>query len=388
MSNGIGPGGNHLISQMVQEQRRDLIDLKRGVQNGVTTDASRADLEEGADITSKRILVPDTSKAEDMAAFIAQIRSRREIEKRGDFFSDFGLEYVLDEEANSKIETLIPILKSDAKNKAEILLQQSRNLFTDDSCLIAALRVLLRRRSLFVAETDIIYAALTDAEDQSKTKPTKAGINVALKARLYGQKLKMTPASVRIAYRDFIQSDDKELLIYEKWVSFYGPERRHVLVDFMEKALLTDIEASDPSCSIAEFGFLLRRLGQIKLIRSADALFIYGVMNNVLTRKFVNTEDKWLLFLMSSLQKPEEIYATLAEICNENIKNTPKNISGFFQIILNKCQLLPEEIFTSALAKEQLLTNIISLVTEACDADSKGLTTGSVIKKLSVNDDQ
>lgn len=303
---------------------------------------------------------------DEISSYIAQIRNRRDIEKRNEFFSDPGLDYVLDEEALEKIERLIPVVKGDAKGDARLLLMMARALFPDPSCLIAALRVLLRRMSLFTDEAETISDALETAEAESEAKPTKAGINIALKARLYGRKLRLSPASVRTAYRDFLQSDEHELTLYEKWVTFYGPERRYILIDFMEKALLTDIEASDPSCNDAEFGYLLNRMTQIKLIRSGDLTFINEIKKNSVASYYSVEETKWILFLISVLTDPDEIYEALRDVGGDLLTQADaREKASFIQSVYTCCQVTSGLIYSQPEFREKLIQNFQALISDA-----------------------
>lgn len=305
------------------------------------------------------------NSVDEMTAFITQIRNRRDLEKRADFFTDIGLDYVLDDQAYEKINALIPLLKNEAKNNPGLLLHYAREAFPDDSCLIAALRVLLRIRKFILDEVEIISQALELAEEQAEPKPTKAGINIALKARLYSKKLKMSPVSVRRAYRDFIQSDDPELMIYEKWLVFYGAERRHILIDFIEKAVLTDLEASDPSCNDAEFGYLLSRLSHIKLIRSGDIVFIEGVNSNAVLTQWHQPVDRWLLFLLSAIYEPDEIYQSIKEVGGAHLlAATEKEKVEFIQSIFIALSKVPEAIFLDAADREKLLENLRILISD------------------------
>lgn len=305
------------------------------------------------------------NSVDEMTAFITQIRNRRDLEKRADFFTDIGLDYILDEQAQEKIDALIPLLKNEAKNNPGILLHYAREAFPDDSCLIAALRVLLRMRKFILDEVKTISLALELAEEQAEPKPTKAGINIALKARLYSKKLKMSPVSVRRAYRDFLQSEDPELVIYEKWLAFYGAERRHILIDFIEKAVLTDLEASDPSCNDAEFGYLLSRLSHIKLIRSGDIVFIEGVNANSVLAQWNQSVDKWLFFLLSAIYEPDDIYQSVKEVGgNHLLAATEKEKVEFIQSIFIALSKVPEAIFLEAADREKLLENLRILISD------------------------
>lgn len=311
------------------------------------------------------------NSVDEMTAFIAQIRNRRDLEKRADFFSDPGLDYVLDDNAEEKVDALIQTIKGNAKTNSDLLMQHARRLFPDESCMLAALRALRRMRNFSLDELDVIDKALEQAEEEAEPKSTKAGINVALKARLYGKKLKMTPASVRSAYRDFIQSEEHELEIYEKWLVFYGTERRHIIIDFMEKAVLTDLEASDPSCNDAEFGYLLSKVSNIKCIRSGDVVFIGCVTRSNILTCYEKRVDKWLLFLLSVLHGPDEVYEGLIEIGGARLTlASAKERSEFLQSIYSAISKISEHIFIEVNDRNVLLANMRSLINDATQLEN------------------
>ena len=88
--------------------------------------------------------------------------------------------------------------------------------------------------------------------------------------------LAATPAQLRQTYRDFL-GDGEPLTSYEEWIALYGFESRTRVVDFIEHAMGADMYALDPSCSRLEFGYLLQRVRQLTMLRSADYLLLGGL---------------------------------------------------------------------------------------------------------------
>ncbi len=123
---------------------------------------------------------------------------------------------------------------------------------------------------------------------------------------------------LRASYRQFIQSESHEVEIYSDWIASYGYQRRLVVLDFIEGSLLTDIDANDASCSRLEFGQLLRRLTQLKMLRSADLLFVSTLLSYSFTKAFNAEESSWLLLMLSLLQQPHEVDSLLADIIGLN----------------------------------------------------------------------
>ena len=144
----------------------------------------------------------------------------------------------------------------------------------DPSDAVAVLRAL--RSS---GELEEIAKTLDELEQEllggtgAQRQSVRAGLNVALKARLHASLLAATPAQLRQTYREFL-GVGVPLDSYEEWIALYGFERRSRVVDFIEHAMAADMYALDPSCSRMEFGHLLQRVRQLTTLRSADHLLL------------------------------------------------------------------------------------------------------------------
>ncbi|MFZ4214472.1 type III secretion system gatekeeper subunit SctW [Pantoea endophytica] len=311
------------------------------------------------------------SSVDEISAYVALIRNRREIEKRTEFLNDPDIDYILDDEGHEHVNSLINAVRVaavKAKDKSEskwVLFPRARELFRDDSCLIAALRVMLNRRRLFPEETDIIQEALNEAQEQCNSKATKAGLNIALKARIFGRKLKLSPSIVRNAYREFLEGDDSEVLSYEKWVVLFGASRRHIIIDFIESALLADIESHDPSCTMPEFGMVLRRLTQIKVLRTSDDLFINGLFEKIPEMSAQVAHEDLILFLLCLLSDSDSFADSLNQLTEKFFSGLSQWQKSFFvQMIYNHAKKLPVEMYLSNEHRDILLENIIELLTD------------------------
>ena len=274
-------------------------------------EAQQADAQQLEDASPAAEVQRFAQSTDEMSAALTQFRNRRDYDKKLGHLAD-SFERVLDEEAQPKAQQIVHVAKSHGVS-AEELLRQVRSLFPDDSDLVLVLRELLRRRQLDEVVRKRLQALLKQVEEQAEPKPLKAGINCALKARLFGKALSLSPGLLRASYRQFLESEAAEAEIYADWVGSYGYQRRAVVLDFIEGALLADIDSLDASCSRLEFGNLLGRLGQLKLLRSADALFVGRMLANPLVCAFNPNEADWLLFMLSLLQQPQQLDGLLAE---------------------------------------------------------------------------
>lgn len=155
---------------------------------------------------------------------------------------------------------------------------------------------------------------LQQALEESPPKALKAGINSALKAKLFGKKLLLKAGLLRASYRSFLEFDGPAIASYEDWIALYGYSKREAVLIFIEVAVMTDIDAQDPSCSRVEFGQLLKKLGDLKRLRSAEICFIQRLMKDDLIFRHNPNESDWLVFLLALLQAPEELKNLLLEV--------------------------------------------------------------------------
>lgn len=322
----------------------------------------RPPAETNNDDADGRVLATDRAflnSVDEIVAHIRAIQSRRTLEGRATFLDDTYLDHVLDDEGFEKVEMLLNNIRIQAKNREFNLFQQARQLFSDPSCLLAALRIMRRRRKGDIEESSIIDQAINEAEQQTDIKPAKAGINVTLKARIFGRKLNLSPGAVRNAYRDFVSNDDDEITLYEKWVVMFGVKKRFPVIDFMERALLTDIDANDPSCSHLEFGNLLTKLLKIKVIKSCDGLFFELLKKLRRGNMEADTVAQWILFLMTIFRNPSEFEEALTHspAADELFINI-RDETNFHQFFLGYCLKVPAEIFPSAEDKDAFISQL------------------------------
>ncbi len=302
--------------------------------------------------------------SDELSAAATQFANRRLFDKKGESFSD-SFERVLDEDAIPKAKSLLKVA-SVKEESIENLLRYARSMFPDDSDLIMVLRELLRRESNEIVKKRL-KALLDEVEAKAEPRETKAGINCALKARLFGQKyLALKPALLRGSYRHFLQNEQNAMEDYKDWISCYGYQHRGQVLDFIESALLTDIDSQDPSSSSLEFGYLIGKLGQLKRLRSGDGLFIKKLLSNNTIASLDKSEPEWLILFFSLLQYPEGISDHLNLLLGSAVLLTyHRERSTILQIVFQACKSLPHELFDNSESAINLLNDLESLASVA-----------------------
>lgn len=366
MALGIGGNSNNMQLYLQRREKLSTENELRGKQAERQDALAGGEAQSAEDDTPAALLQRMTNITGEMSAAMTQFRSRRDYEKKTGSSSESSFEEVLEDDVFPKLDKLIKILKGELGGNIENMLRQARSLFPDESDLVLVLRKMLRQREMDEVVRKKLKTLLSQAEKEADPKRLKAGINVALKARLFGKTLTMSPALMRESYRDFLESNEHEIELYQEWISIYGAEKRGIIVSFMEDAILADIDSADPSCSHVEFGYLLGRIGQIKIVRSCDALFIQGVLSEALIREVSHNELDWILFMFGILQAPSELDTLLTQIAGDYLRFLNKcDRAKFLQIIYFHCKKMPLEAFNSPEERETLLTNFEVLADKA-----------------------
>ncbi|KVN41163.1 type III secretion system gatekeeper subunit SctW [Burkholderia ubonensis] len=316
----------------------------------------------GAVVDAQRVL----QSADEMTAALTQFRYRPARERKtADMTHSDGFERVLEDDSLPRAQRIVAIARAGGASIAG-LLREARALFSDPSDLVMVLRALLRHRDLDEFERARLLTLLEEVETAAEPRRLKAGINCALKARIFGRALGLSAGLLRETYRQFLESAAPEIEIYEDWIATYGHTRRARVLEFVEGALLTDVAAQDPSCSMLEFGNLLGRIGQLRLLRSADDLLVRTVLANPVVREFNDREPEWLLFLLALLTRPEALSVLLMDTVGEKawIRRHAER-STMLNVLYRCIKALPEELFEDREARNYVLEEFEALAYRA-----------------------
>ncbi|EDY5736408.1 YopN family type III secretion system gatekeeper subunit [Salmonella enterica] len=285
-------GTNFSLDHIVSFQRR-----KHNAKNeivptdyNVDTDANTGIIED----TPAAELWKLYQEAGEMSAVLTQYINRRLYEKR---FSELSgnYDYILEDEVLDKTDRIFEVLQNSRLTHRE-LMNLAREIFPDESDLVVVLREFLRQKRISEVIRQKVRDLLKEVENSTDQKFIKSGINSALKARLFGKKLDISPKLLRASYRSFLMNDQSTVDIYIEWISNYGSQKRYSVLEFIEGTLLGDINSLDASCSNVEFGLFLKKFCLLRSLRSAELLFIRYVTENKVIKRFDINDDTWLFF--------------------------------------------------------------------------------------------
>ena len=252
----------------------------------------------------KTVLQQAFDISDDLSALRSSLRRTRSAENEGTEARDVAwMDHVLEPKGPEKVAALRQQLQQMASRDQAAIRALLVALFPDPSDAVAVLRVLLAE-----AELDAMRETLASLHDELLDphgmggRRVRAGLNVALKARLHAPLLKATPAQLRHSYREFL-GEGAPLDSYETWIGLYGFERRGRVVEFIERALAADMYALDPSCSMLEFGALLQRVRQLTTLRSADHLLFAYCWQAAIFKRMGVDQPAFLLAVLTMLRR-------------------------------------------------------------------------------------
>lgn len=305
--------------------------------------AQATDIDNADDATPAALQQKLADMADDMASVATQFRNRREFEKKG-AASGEGFERVLDEEAAPKAQKLVEVLAVQNLSM-DVLLAQARSLFPDDSDLFLVLKELLKRKRLANIQRHRLEGLLETVTRQANPKMLKGGINCALKARLFGAALGLQASLLRQTYRRFLESERKALDEYEDWIASYGYKVRHLVLEFIEESLGTDIRAEDPSCDHLEFSYLLAHMRKLHLLRTADREFVMSLLAKKLAPHYEQEEADWLLLLCGLVGQQVPAGQLLPQALGACLLSTHAQRSTWLNAVRSAYKRLPPELF-------------------------------------------
>lgn len=321
-------------------------------------------------MVSQRSLVMDMQ--DDMAAALSQFRRRltqQTRETRRNLSESAKEAEKAKQEGNAEPIEKLAAISADVGYDPRRFLAAALRLYRDPAELAAMLAALFRSDEPELEDkTDAkraaaqAYALLLAGE---KGAAIRAGMNANAAARSFSERLRLRAKELRRAYSDFLFSDADTLEIYERLLEEFGLLVRHEVLGFLEAALLADMGATDPSCSIAEFGNRLSQLGQLRLLRCADVAFSGALKRAGVLLDLPDDSPALTKFFVRAIRFPalgKELYDTLLASCL--CLSLPGQPTAAAQSVVAGASAIPARVFhhdpEQANAAKQLLLEALA----------------------------
>lgn len=306
---------------------------------------------------------------DDLSALVASLQRRREAGRQESSRGSVAwIDHVLDENVHQKVLDVRKALEG-MRSPAQ-LLAMLKERFLDPSDMLAVLQAFIQDEALEEARA-LLRQALDDliAEQQAAGHGTRlrAGVNVAVKAKLAARTGGLTASRLRESYRDFICSHDDCAGQYASWIADHGFDRRALVVDFMEQAVGADMYALDPSCSHLEFGRLLRLVRNTSALRSTDHVLVQHCARTHVLRTLQMTAEDMVWVLLSIVRGIETWSGVFAgPLHHARLLLGAEAMGGFLQGLRRSLRALPADVWDSPeqqhAAQEELEALVVTSV--------------------------
>ncbi|MEI2260066.1 type III secretion system gatekeeper subunit SctW [Stenotrophomonas indicatrix] len=302
---------------------------------------------------------------DDLSGLVSSMRRARSRDDGTEALGGYTwMDHVLDEQGPQKVAQLRQQLREQGVPAPAILRSLIEQFFPDASDALAVLRSLIADDEL--RELQGILGKLHEEMTLGLGgKAARAGLNVALKARLQAARLKATPGQLRRSYQDFL-ADLDPLDTYELWIDLYGFERRAAVIDFVEQALAADMYGLDPSCSRLEFGRLLQAVRTLTALRSADQLLQLHCWSPPLMARLQVQQRQLLAALIAMVRSGGGLQALFANLLTgAGVLMDSSEKVNFAQSIRRFLKALPHGLWADIGLQLQALAEVEALLDRA-----------------------
>ncbi len=301
--------------------------------------------------------------ADDMSQAAAQFGRVRDLNRKRSESSE-NRDRILDDDVDTKLDQIFAVIDTNKGSKQQFY-QFLRSLFPDPSDLLLVLLELLRSKKIRKAQRKLLEDLIDELEDADNSALMRAGINVALKARVFSKSIAKDPKALRSLYREFIMFEGPSIYIYGDWIDDYDEKQREQLLDFMLQALVADMQSLAPSAiNNTEFGPLLEKLGEVRILYSIEETFINKLMKLVISRVKPSIKNDFLHVLVDGVTEPENIKEKLYQLLTVYSNLTLSMRAALIQTMNYAFKALPTGIFISPEMRDELLENLTDIMTD------------------------
>ncbi|MHA0902024.1 type III secretion system gatekeeper subunit SctW [Enterobacter ludwigii] len=260
-------------------------------------------------------VIDNTSEYASMSMLAANhVRRRASSTSPQEEWSRFA-ERILDSHADQKILRIEGVLNREMMTPRQLrtFLMQ---FFSDASDLLMVLSAIIHRGQLKKKQVERLKELQKQLEAEDLDRSAQAGINVALVAKAFAQRMRKSAGDLRMLYREFLIYDGAVIYLYEQWVEDMAAQERENLISYLARALASDLQALPlGNINASEFGQYFLRIGRLREIKSLEEWFL---------SRFAQS---WLPYIGEEMEKElEKIF--ISGVCGE--LNVKKTVLDFF----------------------------------------------------------
>jgi type III secretion protein W len=322
--------------------------------------ASAAEANDDADEAARGQGVIDNSSEYASMSMLAasHVRRRGQTAEHKEEWMRFS-ERILDVQADEKILWVEGVLNRKLMTPPQLrafLLQY----FADTSDMLMALAALIHRSRLKrkqIAQLEQLREQL-EAEDLDRT--AQAGINIALLAKAFAQKMQQSAGNLRMLYREFLSYDGPAIYLYEQWVEELAAQERENIICYLARALACDLQVLPlGNINVSEFGALFNRISRLREMQSLDSIFRQRFAHTDFAFIGLSGEKMLSKLFTSGIRGQDNFNDNLLTFYSKQLRALSTDMRArFLQILIIAFSILPTGIFPSLEEREHLIDGL------------------------------
>ncbi|HDL7825970.1 TPA: type III secretion system gatekeeper subunit SctW [Yersinia enterocolitica] len=268
-------------------------------------------------------------------------------------------ERILDAQADEKIMRIESVLNSKFTTP-----QQLRTLllqyFTDTSDLLMALAALIHRSRLKRKQLEQLEALREQLEAEDLDRSAQAGVNIALVAKAFAQKMQQSAGNLRMVYREFLSYDGPAIYLYEQWADEMAAQERESIICYLARALACDLQVLPlGNINVSEFGALFNRISRLREMQSLDGIFRQRFAHTDFSFIGLSGEKMLSKLFISGIRGQENFNNNLIAFYSKQLSALSTDMRArFLQILIIAFSVLPAGIFPSLEEREHLIDGL------------------------------
>ncbi|WP_145932181.1 type III secretion system gatekeeper subunit SctW [Yersinia bercovieri] len=268
-------------------------------------------------------------------------------------------ERILDAQADDKIQEVEGIL-----NRRLMTPQQLRafllQYFTDTSDLLMALAALIHRNRLKRKQIEHLDELREALEAEDLTRSAQAGVNIALVAKAFAQKMQQSAGDLRMLYREFLSYEGPVVYLYEQWAVEQEAQERENIMRYLARALACDLQLLPlGNVNVNEFGRFFNRIRCLREMQSLDGLFRQRFLHAGFAFIAQNGEKALSQLFTSGIRSQESFNDNLFTFVSQHLSALSTDMRArFLQILIIAFSTLPTGIFPSMDDREHLIDEL------------------------------
>lgn len=273
-------------------------------------------------------------------------------------------ERILDEHADETILNVEGALNRQFMTPKELRAFLLR-FFADPSDLLMALAALINRGKLKQEQLEQLKKLEEQLKAEDTDRKTQAGVNIALIAKAFAQKVKQSAGNLRMLYREFLSYDGPVVYLYEQWVEEMENQERENITRYLSRALACDLQALPlGDINISEFGSYFIRVGRLRELQSLDHVFTQQFFQSGLFRQYDNLitpefEKKLSQLFTNGLRNISSFEENLLLFFSSQLSALSTDMRArFLQLLILAFGTIPTAIFSSLEARDQLIQQL------------------------------